>query len=66
MNILIIGYGRMGRTIEQLAQERGHTITGIIDEKSTLRINDLKDVSADVAIEFTQPTSAFDKLITFS
>ena len=53
MKIALIGYGKMGRMIEQIALQRGHEIVSIID------INNLEDfdspqfASADVAIEFT-------------
>lgn len=58
MNIALIGYGKMGHVIEQIALERGHRIVSIID------INNLSDFdtdafrSADVAIEFTTPATA--------
>lgn len=63
MKIALIGYGKMGRAIEQIAQQRGHEIVSIID------IDNLDDFdsdtfrSADVAIEFTTPKSAFDNYI---
>ncbi len=31
MNLLIIGYGKMGKSIEAIAKERGHNIAGIVD-----------------------------------
>jgi 4-hydroxy-tetrahydrodipicolinate reductase len=59
MNIAIIGYGKMGKAIEQLALERGHTISAIIDS-SDFTAKDLKD--SNVAIEFTQPDSAYQNI----
>lgn len=58
MNILLIGYGKMGKAIEAIAKQRGHTICGRMDSSSTAK--DLKDAlcSAMVAIEFTNPTAA--------
>ena len=58
MKIALIGYGKMGRTIERIALERGHEIVSVID------IDNLDDFesdafkSADVAIEFTVPKVA--------
>ena len=59
MKIALIGYGKMGKMIEEIAHSRGHEIVSIID------INNLGDFdsdafrSADVAIEFTNPTAAY-------
>lgn len=59
MKIALIGYGKMGKMIEQIAIERGHEIVCIID------INNQEDFetdafkSADVAIEFTAPHVAY-------
>lgn len=58
MNIAIIGYGKMGKAIEEIAAKRGHSITCRI---SSSNIQDLKPAvlqTADVAIEFTQPDAA--------
>lgn len=60
MKIALIGYGKMGKTIEQLALERGHEIVSVIDIDN---LNDFQSEafkSADVAIEFSAPTAAFD------
>lgn len=60
MKIALIGYGKMGKTIERIAKERGHEIVSIID------IDNLDDFesdafrSADVAIEFTIPKVALN------
>ena len=59
MNIAIIGYGRMGRAIETVAQERGHHIS-YINNGETL---DEQSLSAcDVAIEFSRPEVAFENI----
>lgn len=59
MKIALIGYGKMGKEIEQIAINRGHQIGLIIDQnnQNDLSIENLKDI--DVAIEFTNPDSAF-------
>jgi 4-hydroxy-tetrahydrodipicolinate reductase len=53
MKIAIIGYGKMGHMIEEVALERGHEIVATIDAGDAF---DLKE--ADVAIEFTTPATA--------
>src|SRR5688572_18401472 len=59
MNILLVGYGKMGKTIEKVAIGRGHTIAGRIDVDNH---NELKNVKADVAIEFSHPDAAFENV----
>ncbi|MDP4222445.1 MAG: 4-hydroxy-tetrahydrodipicolinate reductase [Bacteroidota bacterium] len=59
MNIAIIGYGRMGHEIESVAINRGHKINLIIDQENLSDLNESSMKSADVAIEFTNPDSAF-------
>lgn len=49
----------MGKTIERIAIERGHTISAIIDVHNKEDIKNLNGTIADVAIEFSQPESAF-------
>nr|WP_314496593.1 4-hydroxy-tetrahydrodipicolinate reductase [uncultured Prevotella sp.] len=59
MKIALIGYGKMGRMIEQIALERGHEIVSIIDVDNIEDFDSPAFASADVAIEFTNPTAAF-------
>lgn len=59
MRILLIGYGKMGQTIEKIALERGHQIAGIIDLNSSLDLPAYSGDNVDAAIEFTHPESAF-------
>ncbi|MBK8883606.1 MAG: 4-hydroxy-tetrahydrodipicolinate reductase [Bacteroidales bacterium] len=62
MNIALIGYGRMGHEIEDIALKRGHNIKLIIDMHN---MNDLcadKLSDTDVAIEFTTPEAAFENI----
>ena len=57
MKIALLGYGRMGKEIEKIAVSRGHEIVIKKD------INDTIDIHlADVAIDFSIPTSAFDNI----
>ncbi|MEI9921840.1 MAG: 4-hydroxy-tetrahydrodipicolinate reductase [Bacteroidota bacterium] len=58
MNILLVGYGKMGKAIEQVALQRGHKIAGRVDVGDT----DTIAGGADVAIEFTQPGAAVDNI----
>lgn len=59
MKIALIGYGKMGHMIEQIALERGHEIVSIIDIDNIEDFDSPAFASADVAIEFTNPTAAF-------
>jgi 4-hydroxy-tetrahydrodipicolinate reductase len=59
MKIALIGYGKMGKTIEQIAIERGHEIKLIIDSKNIENFTSDNIKSCDVAIEFTNPEVAF-------
>ena len=55
----MIGYGKMGRMIEQIAKDRGHEIVSIIDVDNQQDFDSEAFKSADVAIEFTNPTAAY-------
>lgn len=63
MKIALIGYGKMGHMIEDIARKRGHEIVCIID------VNNMDDFesdafrSADVTIEFTNPTAAYQNYL---
>ena len=62
MNIALLGYGKMGKEIEAIALQRGHTITLKVDESNaaTFSLNDLK--KADVAIEFSTPHTVLQNI----
>ncbi|MEM6726364.1 MAG: 4-hydroxy-tetrahydrodipicolinate reductase [Bacteroidota bacterium] len=62
MQIALIGYGKMGKTIEKLALEAGHQIMLKIDQDNPQDLLNGRLVKADVAIEFTRPESAFENL----
>jgi 4-hydroxy-tetrahydrodipicolinate reductase len=55
MNIALIGYGRMGHAIEEIALERGHDIVYINNGE---KLDLIAARKADVAIEFTLPEAA--------
>ena len=63
MKIALIGYGKMGRMIEEIARSRGHEIVSIIDIDNQQDFDSDAFRSADVAIEFTAPTVAYDNYL---
>lgn len=63
MKIALIGYGKMGKEIELIAKSRGHEIVSIIDHDNRHDFESQAFKSADVAIEFTNPDSAYDNYI---
>jgi len=58
MKIALIGYGKMGKSIEKIATRRGHQIVCIIDENNQQDFDSGQFASADIAIEFTAPDVA--------
>ena len=62
MNIALIGYGKMGKEIEQIAISRGHTIVLKVDvsNASSYSIDELR--KADVAIEFSTPEAVINNI----
>ncbi len=62
MKYSIIGYGKMGQTIDQLAQQNGHQRMGVHDGPDWSP--DFKEqlLASDVVIEFTQPESAYQNI----
>lgn len=64
MNIALIGFGKMGKTIHGLGERQGHSFPLIIDleNREALQSDEFRNV--DVAIEFTTPDSAVDNIIT--
>ncbi|MES2733506.1 MAG: 4-hydroxy-tetrahydrodipicolinate reductase [Bacteroidota bacterium] len=67
MRILLLGYGKMGKVIERIALERGHSIVARIDADNQEELLELSQAQGtdrypDAAIEFSQPNSAFNNL----
>jgi 4-hydroxy-tetrahydrodipicolinate reductase len=58
LKIALLGYGKMGHMIEELALQRGHEIPLIVDadNRASVTADDLR--KADVAIEFSMPDAA--------
>lgn len=60
MKIALLGYGKMGKTIEKIALQKGHEIVLKVDENT-----ESYDISlADVAIDFSIPSVAFNNVST--
>lgn len=68
MNIIILGYGKMGHEVEQVALQRGHKIIARIDNSSelenlkTLKSEKRSDSEDVVAIEFSTPATALNNI----
>jgi len=75
MKIAIIGYGKMGVMVEQLARAGGHTVAAVIDPlvhdtpsgvPAFKTIAEADFASVDAAIEFTQPTTAIENIFALA
>ncbi|HEU4573830.1 MAG TPA: 4-hydroxy-tetrahydrodipicolinate reductase [Chitinophagaceae bacterium] len=69
MKIALIGYGKMGKAIEEIALQRNHEIVVKIDEHNQADFTRENIANVQVAIEFTGPHSAYNnvkKLIDFN
>ena len=62
MNIALIGYGKMGKAIETIAIERGHTVNLKIDISNLDQFTTANLLQCDVAIEFTGPETAAENI----
>ena len=62
MKIALIGYGKMGKAIEPIAIQRGHEI--VLRSVSKVELDKTTIADADVAIEFTEPSSAKHHILT--
>lgn len=63
MKIALIGYGKMGKEIEQILIARGHTIPLIIDLNNTNDLDAAHLQKVNVAIEFTTPSTAYGNVV---
>ncbi len=63
LQIALIGYGKMGKTIEKLSIARQHTIRVIIDNESDWNVNKDQLDTCDVAFEFTTPEAAPENIM---
>jgi 4-hydroxy-tetrahydrodipicolinate reductase len=62
LNIGLMGYGKMGKEIEQILQGRGHQTAFILDKNQ--KITPEMASNCDVVIEFTEPLSAVENIQT--
>lgn len=65
MKIAILGYGRMGRAIEEIARERGYEVTAVLDQADNergagIRADTLR--GAEVAIDFSTADAVLDNV----
>lgn len=60
MKIALLGYGKMGKAIGQIALDRGHEIVLKIGSKNLDQLTSENLSKADVAIDFSMPHTAFD------
>lgn len=58
LRILLIGYGKMGKAIEMVAKERGHSVSGIISDRQMDLAHICHAYQPNIAFEFTSPASA--------
>ena len=63
MKIALIGYGKMGKTIEEIAVNKGHEISLVIDLHNAGDLTNENLQKADVAIEFTTPETAVQNIL---
>ena len=63
MQIALIGYGKMGKAIEEIALQRGHSIGLVADMHNGIENNAVKLKNCDVAIEFSTPQSAVNNIL---
>jgi len=62
MNILLLGYGKMGKIIGEIAESRGHHIIAKINIYNRHELESINREDIDVAVEFSQPDAAFENI----
>lgn len=62
MKLALIGYGKMGKAIEEIALQRGHEIVLTIDQSNLSDFTKENISKAEVAIEFTGPHTAYENI----
>ncbi|AFM04348.1 dihydrodipicolinate reductase [Bernardetia litoralis DSM 6794] len=62
MKIALLGYGKMGKEIEQIALQKGHSISFKITRQNKEDLQKLSSQNTDVVIEFTSPESAYENV----
>ena len=64
MNVALVGYGKMGKAIEEILKERGHQVSYKISIDNPEDLQLINSTNTDVAIEFTAPDAAFDNILS--
>lgn len=64
MNCIIIGYGKMGKAIESILLKQGHSVIATIDNETELNENEDIFDTADMAFEFSTPSTAYNNIKT--
>ena len=62
MNIVISGYGRMGKLIHEIASGRNHNVMAIVDKEDDWETLANKIAGSDVVIDFSMPDSAIPNI----
>lgn len=62
MKIALLGYGKMGKAIEKVAEERGHKV--VLRASEDIETYNLEETEIDVAIDFSVPKAAFKNITT--
>src|SRR5262245_27176901 len=62
MKLALIGYGKMGKAIEAVALERGHSVVLTVDHHNPGDMTPDRLRNAEAAIEFTRPEAAFGNI----
>jgi 4-hydroxy-tetrahydrodipicolinate reductase len=63
MKIALLGYGKMGKAIEKIAEAKGHEIVYRVDLNNAFDFLPLSLHNVDVAIDFSMPTAAVDNIL---
>ena len=63
MKVAILGYGKMGHIVEKVLRERGHEIVAFIDNDADWQRFDGEFRQAEVAIDFSEPSSAVPNML---
>ena len=63
MKIALIGYGKMGKTIEKLALLKGYEIILRVNSQNGIELYPSDIAGADVAFEFSKPETAYDNVM---
>jgi 4-hydroxy-tetrahydrodipicolinate reductase len=62
MKIALLGYGKMGKIIEEIAISRGHSVVLKVNSSNSATFSDFELQQADVAIEFSRPDSVMNNI----